>query len=869
MAIDRHGRIEPRDLGVEMSTSYLDYAMSVIVGRALPDVRDGLKPVHRRILYAMNEQGLRPDRSHVKCANVVGEVMGKFHPHGDSAIYDALCRLAQDFSTRYPLIDGQGNFGSNDFPAAAMRYTEAKLTRLAMELLADIDEDTVDFSPTYDDKHQEPRVLPARFPALLVNGSAGIAVGVATNIPPHNLREIVDATVAMIDDPGVTVDELMTHVHGPDFPTGGFIVGRGGIADAYRTGRGRVVQRARAHNEPLKHGRNAIVFTELPYQVGTAEFVKKIAELAKDKVIPEISGPDDVRDESGRDGMRVVVELRRDAVPKVALNKLYKHTQAQVTFGVNAVALVDGTPKVLGLWDFIRHYLDHQKEVITRRSRFRLNRAEQRAHILEGLLIALDNLDAVIALIRGSADPDEAREGLMNQFSLTEVQARAILDLRLQRLTQLESHKVQEEHAELLATIGELRAILGDEQKVYGLIRDDLLEIKAKYGDDRRTEIVPAEGEIDIEDLIAEEEMVISITSGGYIKRLPVTTYRAQRRGGKGLRGAKVKDEDFVDHLFIASTHDWLLFFTNQGRVYRQKVHELPQAARDARGRHIANVLALKPDEEVRQVFNTRDYGEGKYLMLATRDGMVKKSEFTNYDTILKEAGIIAIRLNEGDELIGAALTDGDDDVLIVSARGQAARFHEGQARPMGRDTMGVKAMTLKPGDRVLALCVARDDEDLLVVTGNGYGKRTPIVDYPRKGRPTQGVRTIKVSDRKGELITARPVREGQELLLISMLGQVIRIAVDSIRQMGRSTEGVRLMVMNDEDSVAGIAPVEEGSDEGLEDGENGDAPNGDGDGDGAVPTDADGAEIEARGGVPDPNELQPEAPNENPDAAW
>jgi DNA gyrase subunit A len=792
--------------------------MSVIVGRALPDVRDGLKPVHRRILFAMHQLGLQPDRSYVKCAQVVGEVMGKLHPHGDSAIYDALARLAQDFSTRYPLIDGQGNFGSNDFPAAAMRYTESRLARIATELLRDIDEDTVDTTPTYDDKSTEPIVLPSRFPSLLVNGSAGIAVGVATNIPPHNLNEVIDATVAMIDDPDIAVEGLMAHVKGPDFPTGGFIVGRSGIADAYKAGRGRVVLRARAHNEPLKHGRNAIIFTELPYQVGTAEFVRKVAELAKDKVIPEIAGPDDVRDESGREGLRVVIELKRDAVPKVALNKLYKHTQAQVTFGVNAVALVDGAPKTLGLQRFIRHYLDHQREVITRRSRFRLNRAEQRAHILEGLLIALQNLDEVIELIRGSADPEEARMGLISRFDLTEVQARAILDLRLQRLTQLESGKIEEEHAELQKTIAELRAILGDEARVYQVIRDELLEIKARYGDERRTEIIAAEGEIDIEDLIADEEMVISITTTGYIKRLPVTTYRAQRRGGKGLRGAKVKEDDYVDHLFIASTHDWLLFFTNQGRVYRQKVHELPQAARDARGRHIANVLALKPDEEVRQVFNTRDYGEGEYLVLATRDGMVKKTEFKSYDTILKEAGIIAIRLNGGDELIGAALTEGDDDVLIVSARGQAARFHESQCRPMGRDTMGVKAMTLKPEDRVLSLCIARDDEDLLVVTGNGYGKRTPMSDYPRKGRPTQGVRTIKVSDKKGELVTARPVREGQELLLISMMGQVIRIQVAEIRRMGRSTEGVRLMVLGDEDQVSGIAPVEEGSDIGQED---------------------------------------------------
>ncbi|HJZ61226.1 MAG TPA: DNA gyrase subunit A [Miltoncostaeaceae bacterium] len=829
MAIDRHGRIEPRELEQEMRSAYLDYAMSVIVGRALPDVRDGLKPVHRRVLFAMNEMGLQPDRRYVKCAQVVGEVMGKYHPHGDDPIYDALVRLAQEFASRYPMVDGQGNFGSNDFPAAAMRYTEARLARVAQEMLRGIDEETVDTVPTYDDERREPTVLPARLPNLLVNGSSGIAVGMATNIPPHNLGEVVDACVAMIDNPGIDVEGLMRLVRGPDFPTGGFIVGLQGIADAYRTGRGRVVVRARAHNEPLKHGRNAIIFTELPYQVGTAEFVKKLATLAKDKVIPEIGNPnEDVRDESGREGLRVVVELRRDAIPKVALNKIYKHTPAQTTFGVNAVALVDGVPRTLGLREFVRHYLDHQRDVIVRRSRYRLRRAEERAHILEGLLIALANLDEVIALIRGSSDANEAREELMARFDLTEIQARAILDLRLQRLTQLAVDEIRAEHEELQATIRDLRAILGDEAKVYAVVRQELMEIRGRFADERRTEIIPAEGEIDIEDLIAEEEMVISISRGGYIKRLPVATYRAQRRGGKGLRGARLKEDDYVEHLFVASTHHWLLFFTNQGRVYRQKVHELPLAARDARGRHIANVLTLKPDEEVRQVFATRDYGEGRYLVLATREGMIKKTEFKSYDTILKEAGIIAVRLNEGDELVGVQLTDGDDDVLIVSARGQAARFHEGAVRPQGRDTMGVKAMNLDPGDRVLALCIARDDEDLLVVTGNGYGKRTPIADYPRKGRPTKGVRTIKVTDRKGELVTAQPVREGQELLLISLLGQVIRIQVAGIRRMGRSTEGVRLMDLSDEDSVSGVAPVEEGANgngDAEEDGAGGDGP--------------------------------------------
>ncbi|WP_246496294.1 DNA gyrase subunit A [Miltoncostaea marina] len=807
MAIDRHGRIEPRELEREMSTSYLDYAMSVIVGRALPDVRDGLKPVHRRVLYAMHDMGLQPDRPYVKSANIVGRVMGEFHPHGDSAIYDTLVRLAQDFASRYPLVDGQGNFGSSEFAAAAMRYTEARLSRMAVEMLRDIDEDTVDDAPTYDDRRTEPVVLPSRVPNLLINGSSGIAVGMATNIPPHNVGETIDAVVATIDDPDIEVEGLMRHIKAPDFPTGGIIVGRAGVVDAYRTGRGRVVVRGRAHNEPLKHGRNAIVFTELPYQVNKAELIRKMADLANDKVIPEIA---DLRDESGRDGVRVVIELRRDAVPMVVLNKLYKHTAVQTTFGVNAIALVDGVPRTLGLKEIIRHYLDHQKEVVTRRSRYRLARAEARAHILEGLLKALGYLDEVIALIRAAADPETARTGLMTRFDLTEIQARAILDLRLQRLTQLEAGKIQAEYDELQKRIAELRAILGDERRVYALIREELLEIRGRFADERRTEIVPGEGDIDLEDLIAEEEMVISISNAGYLKRLPVTTYRAQGRGGKGLRGAKLKDDDYIEHLFIASTHHYLLFFTSTGKVYRQKVHELPQGSRDSRGRHIANVLALQPGEEVRAVFATRDYGEGRYLVLATRDGMVKKTELRQYDTVLRERGLTAIQLQGDDELVGVQLTDGDEDLLVVSARGQAARFHESQVRPMGRDTRGVRAMNLDGDDRVLAICVARDDEDLLVVTGYGYGKRTPMPEYPTKGRPTKGVRTIKVSDRKGELVTARPVREGHELLLISQNGQVIRIQAGTVRRTGRSTEGVRLMNLPEDDRVSGVASVVE-----------------------------------------------------------
>jgi DNA gyrase subunit A len=850
MAIDRHGRIEPRELAEEMRSSYLDYAMSVIVGRALPDVRDGLKPVHRRVLFAMHDRGLQPDRGYVKSANIVGTVMGEYHPHGDSAIYDALVRLAQDFNSRYPTVDGQGNFGSQEFAAAAMRYTEARLSRYATEMLRDIDEDTVDTIATYDDRRREPTVLPSRVPNLLVNGSAGIAVGMATNIPPHNLGEVVDACIAMIDDPLIDSDGLMQYVKAPDFPTAGQIVGLSGVRDAYRTGRGRVVVRGLAHNEPLKHGRNAIVFTELPYQVNKSEMLRKMAELANDGVLKEIA---DLRDESGRDGIRVVVELRRDAVPKVVLNKLYKHTQAQTTFGVNAIALVDGVPRTLSLRDMIRFYLDHQRDVIRRRSRFRLDRAETRAHVLEGLLIALKDIDAVIALIRAAADPEEARTGLMTTFDLSELQARAILDLRLQRLTQLEAGKIEAEYAELQAEIAELRAILGDESRVYQVIRDELMEVRGKYADERRTEVIPAEGEIDLEDLIAEEEMVISITAGGYIKRLPVTTYRAQRRGGKGLRGARLKDEDRVDHLFIASTHDFLLFFTNQGRVYRQKVHEIPQAARDARGRHIANVLALLPDEEIRQVFNTRDYAEGKYLVLATRDGMVKKTEFGAYNTVLKEAGIIAIRLADDDELVGVQLTDGDSDLLIVSARGQAARFAEEKVRATGRGTQGVRAMNLDDGDRVLAIGVADDEHDLLVVTGNGYGKRTALTEYPSKGRPTKGVRTIKVSDRKGELITARIVRAGQQLLLVSKNGQVIRIEVDAVKRMGRSTEGVRLMDVGDEDQVVTCAPVDEQDDAEVEEDATTDA--------GAGAPEADAAEADA------PEAESPEADAAEPDA--
>ena len=672
------GNIEPRGLEEEMRSAYLDYAMSVIVGRALPDVRDGLKPVHRRVLYVMNELNLQPNRKHVKCAQIVGEVMGKYHPHGDSAIYDTLVRLAQDFSMRYPLVDGHGNFGNIDgYSAAAMRYTEARLDRLATEMLRDIDAETVDFVPTYDGSRQEPVVLPSRFPNLLVNGGSGIAVGMATNIPPHNLREVIDATIAYIENPDIDVEGLMRHIKGPDFPTGGIILGREGIREAYATGRGRVRLQGKAHIEPIGQGKEAIIITELPFQVrrdGEGGLILKIKELHDQKKLPEIS---DLRNESDRHGMRIVIELKRDAIPKVVLNKLYKHTPLQTTFGVNMVALVDNVPRTLSLREAIGHYVDHQREIVIRRTKYELRRAEERAHVLEGLLIAQDNLDEVIALIRGSRDPETARNGLLERFELTVVQAQAILQLTLSRLTALEADKIKQEHADLVERIGELREILGDEQRVNALIKDELREIREAYGDERRTEITHAEGEIDIEDLIADQQMVISITNSGYIKSLPLATYRQQRRGGIGVTGMDMKEDDYIEHLFVSSTHDYLLFFTNRGKVYRLKVYELPEASRTARGRALVNLLPLREGERVQSVLATRDFGEGKYLVFATRKGMVKKTEFGAYNTPIKADGIIAINIRDDDELIAVRRTSGHDDIIMVSRSGQAARFSE------------------------------------------------------------------------------------------------------------------------------------------------------------------------------------------------
>jgi DNA gyrase subunit A len=834
------GNIEPRGLREEMRSSYMDYAMSVIVGRALPDVRDGLKPVHRRVLYAMYEAGLQPTRAYRKCARVVGDVMGNYHPHGDQAIYDTLVRMAQDFSMRYPLVDGQGNFGSiDDDPPAAMRYTEARLARLATEMLRDIDADTVDFTPNYDESSQEPLILPARFPNLLVNGSSGIAVGMATNIPPHNISETIDAVIAYIEDPEIEVAGLMQHVKGPDFPTGGYIVGRQGIKDAYETGRGRVVMRARAHVEPIRGGKEAIIVTELPYMVktgGDSGLMKKIVSLVNDKKISEIS---DLRDESDRNGMRLVIELKRDAIPKVVLNKLYKHTSLQQTFGVNMVALADGVPKTLNLRDMIRYYVVHQKEVVTRRTKDELRRAERRAHILEGLLIALSNIDAVIQLIRSSPDPEQARDGLTREFDLSVAQAQAILDMRLQRLTALETDKIKQEHADLVERIKELRAILGDESRLYALIKEELLEIKQIYADERRSEITHAEGEFDLEDLIAEEQMVISITRSGYIKRLPLSTYRKQKRGGIGVIGMETKEDDYIQHLRICSTHDFLLFFTNMGKVYRLKVYELPEGARTAKGRALVNLLPLREGEYVRAVIPTRDFSEHKYVVFGTRNGLIKKTELTAYNTPIRADGIIAIKLRDGDSLVDVRGTDGEDDIIMVSRSGYAARFNESKVRPMGRDTSGVRGMNVSEKDNaVLAMDVARDDTELFVVTENGFGKRTPIADYPVKGRGTKGVKTIQMTERKGALAGALIVREHHELVFISQSGMVQRTGVRGISKMGRATQGVKVMNLRGDDTVSAVAVVVESEAQfaaGVS--ENGDSP----DVDGASP-DVDGA---------------------------
>ena len=999
------GNVEPRALEEEMRTAYLDYAMSVIVGRALPDVRDGLKPVHRRVLYAMNELGLGPTRSYAKCAKIVGEVMGNYHPHGDSAIYDTLVRMAQEFSMRNELVDGQGNFGSiDDDPAAAMRYcvtgdtrvrtgagtvridslalgaipssdtpvdvevldrlgrpvhasvlfhsgehptlrlrtiegyeltgtanhpvlclvelagvplllwrllgelrpgervamnaralaedrttvaalgpaveeklgagqisaastavleklgtdipalleplqsgdyyyaevasmdpagvqpvyslrvdtddhsfltngfishnTEARLARIATEMLRDLDMDTVDFAPNYDGSRREPLVLPARFPNLLVNGSSGIAVGMATNIPPHNLREVIDATIAYIDDPDMEVEGLMRHIKGPDFPTGGIILGRAGIKDAYETGRGRVRIQARAHIEPLKQGKEAIVVTELPFMVkkgGPGGLIEKIAELVREKKIPEIS---DLNDYSDKRGMRLMIELKRDAIPKVVLNKLYKHTPMQSTFGVNMVALVDNVPRTLNLRAVIHNYVAHQREVIVRRTKHELSEKEARAHILEGLLTALEHLDAIIELIRGSRDRDNAREQLIARFELSPIQATAILDLRLSQLTALEADGIKQEHADVTERIAELRAILGDESRVLAVIKEELSEIRERFGDERRSEITHSEDEIDIEDLIADQQMVITITQTGYIKSLPLATYRQQQRGGRGVTGMDMKDGDFIEHLFVCSSHDYLLFFSNRGKVYRSKVYELPEAQRTAKGRALVNILPLREGERIQAVLSTRDFTETKYLVFATRNGTVKKTELLAYNTPIKADGIIAINIRDDDELLAVRAVDPEDEVIMTSRAGLTVRFAESDARSMGRDTTGVRGMQVGKGGKVIAMDVARDDMDLLVVTENGYGKRTRIDQYRKTHRGAKGVKTIGLTEKKGGLAGALVVREHHELVFISVGGMVQRTSAGGISQQGRSATGVRVMNLKEDDVVSAIALV-------------------------------------------------------------
>ena len=802
------GNIKPHSIEEEIKDSFLSYAMSVIVSRALPDVRDGLKPVHRRVLYAMHDVGLQPNRPYRKSATVVGEVIGKYHPHGDSAVYDTLVRLAQDFSIRYPLVDGQGNFGSVDGdPAAAMRYTEARLARMATEMLRDISSDTVDFAPNFDESQREPTVLPARFPNLLVNGSDGIAVGMATKIPPHNLGEVVDATVALIEDPELDDEEFAKHIKGPDFPTGGVIIGHRGIRDAILTGRGSVRVQAKAHTEQIKGNRTQIVVTEIPYQVNKSYLLQKIAELVKERKLDGIS---DLRDESDRTGMRIVIELKREAVPKVVLNNLYKQTQMQQSFGVNLVALVDGVPKTLSYKQVLKHYVTHQFDVVTRRTRYELERAQARAHILEGLLTALLNLDEVVAIIRKSRSVETARNNLMKTFKLSERQAQAILDLRLQRLTALERQKVEQEHRDLVEKIEYLESVLADDDKVYEIVKEELLEVRATYDDERRTQIaVDEDTDFEIEDLIAEEEMVISISNGGYLKSVPVNTFRKQGRGGVGVAGMELKEGDFIEHLFITTTHHYMLFFTNRGKVYRLKVHQLPRMGRAAKGRHVANLLPLAQDERIQTVIATKDFGEAEYLVFATRKGIVKKTAFSEYNTHLKSDGIIAINLAGEDELISVRQVSDGEDLVLVTCNGMGIRFPHSEARPMGRATAGVKGITLKGDDAVLSMDAVYETADLFLITEKGFGKRTALSQFRAQGRGGQGVIAMKTDGDRGRLAGVRVVRPDlHELVIVSNFGTTIRIDAESVSRQGRSAQGVRVMNLRAGDSVSAIAKV-------------------------------------------------------------
>lgn len=794
------------DIQQEMKKSYIDYAMSVIVSRALPDVRDGLKPVHRRILYAMNELGLTPDKPHRKSARIVGDVLGKYHPHGDTAVYDAMVRMAQDFSTRQVLVDGHGNFGSIDGDsAAAMRYTEARMAKIALEMLRDINKDTVDFVPNFDESLTEPSVLPSRFPNILVNGASGIAVGMATSIPPHNLGEVIDGVVKLIDNPDIQLKDLMKVIKGPDFPTGATIMGKGGIKDAYATGKGRVTVRARATIEASSGNRHRIIVTEIPYQVNKAKLIERIAELVREKKIEGIS---DIRDESDRKGMRIVLDLKRDANPQVVLNLLYKHTQLQDTFSIIMLALVDGQPRVLNLKEILVHYLDHQKNVVRRRTIYDLNKAEERAHILEGLRIALDNIDRVIALIRGSKNDQVARDGLMREFGLTEKQAQAILDMRLRRLTGLEREKIDAEYKDLLEKIRYYRDVLEKEELLESVIKEELLEIKAKYADTRRTNIAPDAGEFNIEDLIEEQEVAITLTHLGYIKRVPADAYRSQRRGGKGVTALTTKTEDFVSDIFITSTHNYILFFTNRGRVYRLKAYEIPEAGRQAKGTAIVNLLQLSGGETITAVIPIRDFEEEKYMLFATKKGLVKKTPLSEYASQRKN-GLQAIGLMEGDELIGVKLTEGSDHVILATKNGYSIRFGEEGVRSMGRYSRGVKGITLGSGDQVVGMELAKEGADLLSVTVNGFGKRTDLEEYSLQNRGGKGIKTYRITSKTGELVGIKVVDEKDDIMLITKNGIVIRLNVSEVSRMGRITQGVTLMKFDKDQTLVSIAKIE------------------------------------------------------------
>lgn len=804
----------------EMKSSYLDYAMSVIVGRALPDVRDGLKPVHRRILFGMNEMGLAHNRAYRKSAKIVGEIMGNYHPHGDSAIYDTLVRMAQDFNMRYPLVDGQGNYGSMDGDsAAAMRYTEARMTKLAEELLADIDKETVDFGPNYDESLQEPLVLPTRVPNLLINGAGGIAVGYATNIPTHNLGEVIDGLLLLIENPDVTIAQLMKKIPGPDFPTAGFIYGMGGIKDAYETGRGLLKVRAKVNVESDERtDRERLIVTEIPYQVNKAKLIEKIAELVQDD---RIKGIADLRDESSdREGVRIVIELKRGEIPLIVLNNLFKHTQLETTFGVIMLALVNNRPEVLNLKQILSHFLDHRREVIVRRTAFELRKAEERAHILEGLKIALDNLDAVIALIRRAQSPDEARAGLMSQFGLSEIQASAILEMRLQRLTQLERQKLIEEYKEVLKQIEYLKSVLASPPLVRKIIQDELAEVREAYKDERRTQIVKEEAEISLEDLIAEEEVVVTISHTGYIKRNAVSLYRAQRRGGKGKIGMGIKDEDFVETLFTASTHDSLLFFTDAGKVFWLKVHEIPEASRGAKGKALVNLLALSKDEKVTATMPVKEYRDDRFVVMATKQGVIKKTELSAYSNP-RQGGIIALSLDQGDKLIAVHVTDGSREMLLGTKQGITIRFKEEDVRPMGRTAHGVKGITLEEGDEVIGMETITPDSTtaILTVTEGGYGKRTPVNDYRVQGRGGKGIISVKTTERNGLAVGFLQVRDGDEIMLMAAKGKLLRCKVDDIREVGRNTQGVRVLDLDgDDDRVVGVARLAEAAEAAPED---------------------------------------------------